>query len=138
MDIMLRRLRLVAFCALCLVVASCTSMRYKPLPETGASLEGTVKYGKETVPAANIIVAGKDGAATGAIGQGGRYKVDNVPVGEVTIAVNTAAARATAMAGGMKGMKVIDVPGKYRDPTRSGIKTTVAKGPNTFDIVIPR
>jgi hypothetical protein len=34
--------------------------------------------------------------------------------------------------------KLIDVPGKYFDPTTSGITTTVNKGDNTFNIVIPR
>jgi len=139
MDILLRRLGLVAFGALCLVVVSCTSFRYKPLPESGASLEGTVTYGKDKVPAALIVVAGKDGSATGNIGDDGRYKVDNVPLGEVTIAVNTSAARAQAMAARADrvALKFVDVPAKYRDPINSGIKTTVVKGTNTFDIVIP-
>jgi hypothetical protein len=139
MDILLRRLRLVAFCALCLVAVSCTSLRYQPLPETGASLEGTVTYGKEKVLAALIIIAGKDGSATGNIGDDGRYKVDNVPLGEVTIAVNTSAAKAQAMGARASrvALRFVDVPARYRDPINSGIKTTVAKGTNTFDIVIP-
>jgi hypothetical protein len=33
---------------------------------------------------------------------------------------------------------VIEVPKKSFDPTQSGIKTTIAKGANTFDIVIPK
>jgi hypothetical protein len=30
------------------------------------------------------------------------------------------------------------VPAKYADPASSGIKTTVNKGENKFDIVIPK
>jgi hypothetical protein len=34
--------------------------------------------------------------------------------------------------------KLIDVPAKYADPAKSGITTTVSKGENKYDIVIPR
>ena len=34
--------------------------------------------------------------------------------------------------------KLIDVPAKYADPNKSPINTTISKGPNTFDIVIPK
>jgi hypothetical protein len=116
--------------------------RYEPLPETGARLEGTVTYGHEKVPAATIIVAGQAGASTGHIGDDGRYKVENAPLGEVTIGVNTAAARGEAMgkamAPGGKAFKMVEVPTKYQDPTKSGIKFTVNKGENTFDIAIPK
>jgi hypothetical protein len=34
--------------------------------------------------------------------------------------------------------KLIDVPSKYANPTSSGITTTVSKGDNVYNIVIPK
>jgi hypothetical protein len=34
--------------------------------------------------------------------------------------------------------RIVDVPSKFADPAKSGIKTTISKGENKFDIVIPR
>ena len=51
-------------------------------------------------------------------------------------------ARGKAMAqaqGKAKGApRIIDVPKQFADSAKSGIKTTVNKGANTFDIVIER
>lgn len=140
---------LVTGCAL--LAASCgeSGVRYE---ETGATLEGTIKYGKEDVPFALVIVAGQGGMATGDVGRDGRYKVENVPLGEVKVAVNTEAGRGDFMSYTMsqsyqgpeaKGAKkaaakFIDVPKKYHDPETSGLTTMIQKGPNTFDIVIPK
>jgi hypothetical protein len=68
-------------------------------------------------------------------------------LGEVNIAVNTDAGkgmmRGRQMAAGQGKQKVslpklIDVPPRYADPTTSGIKTTVQKGDNTYNVDIPR
>src|SRR5213080_559664 len=75
-----------------LLTASCEGGRVK-LPETGATLEGTVSYRGEKLEFALIIVQTANGSATGKIGEDGRYKVENVPLGEVMIGVNTSAAR---------------------------------------------
>ncbi len=61
--------------------------------------------------------------------------MQNVPLGEVRIGINTVAVKAAAA---RTGSKVVEVPGKYIDPTKSGITTTVNSGSNTFDIVIPK
>jgi hypothetical protein len=122
---------------------SCSNSGYVPIPETGASLEGTVTYGKAKLEAALIIVVGEKGSATGTI-ENGRYKVLNAPVGKVTIGVNTEAAKSELkgkmMAPGPKPPmpKLIDVPARYFDPTKSGIETTINKGDNTYDIVISK
>jgi hypothetical protein len=114
------------------------------LPETGATLEGTVKYGNEPVLVAMVIAANSSGGAQGYIGDDGRYKIENVPLGEVTLAVNVNAAKGNLMSKQMdpsqKGKipKVIDVPAKWETPNTSTIKTTINKGENTFDIVIPK
>src|ERR1700761_4822757 len=91
-----RSLALAVLGGCCLFTAACTGygVREERLPETGASLEGTVTYGSDKLEAALIIVAGDKGSATGRIDEAtGRYKVDNVPVGEVRIGVNTDAAK---------------------------------------------
>lgn len=121
----------------CLALTSCRpAAKYEPLPETGATLEGTLTYGSEKVSAAVIVVAGKDGPGVqGTIGENGRYVVQNAPLGEVRIGVNTVAAKATAA---RTGRKVVEIPSKYMDPSKSGITTTVNSGSNTFDIVIPK
>ncbi len=145
MGFVFRRLAVLTAAAGCLILASCGG-RYESIPETGATLEGTVTYGKEPLQAALIIVAGANGSAQGNIGEDGRYKVENVPLGEVSIAVNTAAAKGEAIGKAMAqsqgkakaAPKIIDVPAKYANPKSSGIKTTINKGKNTYDIVIPK
>lgn len=138
---------------LALATTSCMKMREDKLAETGATLEGTVKYGGEDLQFAMIMVQTDTGSATGRIGEDGRYKVENVPLGEVRVAVNTAAAQGdfqskSMAAGAYKGpgtqgkakvaVKFIQVPPKYYSPDESGLKTTISKGPNTFDIDIPK
>jgi hypothetical protein len=121
------------------------------LPETGATLEGTIQYGGEAVSIALVIVASDTASATGYVETDGRYKVENVPLGEVKIGVNTEAARgqyiSQAMAQSYKGPggkakgaapKFVSVPQKYWEPDTSGISTTTKKGLNTFDIVLTK
>lgn len=134
--------------AAALAGASCSRQpKAEELPETGATLEGTVKYGKEDVRFALIIVQAGGNSATGKIGEDGRYKVENVPLGEVTIGVNTDAGRGdytsqsmarSQGAGGGPLPKFVGVPERYHAPDTSGITTAVNKGANTYDIVIPR
>jgi hypothetical protein len=115
-------------------------------PESGATLEGTVTYGKEPVGAALVIAQNETGVATAFVDDDGHYVLKNVPLGEVNLAVNTAAGKGQAMGkfmsqsqGKGKGApRIIDVPSNFADPAKSGIKTTINKGENKFDIVIPR
>jgi hypothetical protein len=130
---------------LSLLLVGCTGgeVRY---PETGATLEGTVTYGKDKVGAALVIAQNESGSATAFVDENGRYKLENVPLGEVNIAVNTEAGKGQEMGRIMAQsqgkakvtVRLIDVPSRFADPAKSGIKTTVSKGANTFDIVIPR
>jgi hypothetical protein len=140
---------LVAGCAL--LAASCGESGER-VPETGATLEGTIHHGKEQVPFALVIVVGQGASATGNVGEDGRYKVENAPLGEVKVAVNTDAGKgdymSKMMAQANKGpeargkgkvtLKFVEVPKKYHDPETSALKTTVNKGPNTYDIAIPK
>jgi hypothetical protein len=127
------------------------------LPDSGAVVHGTVKFGKEDVQYALVVVQGADGAtAAGMIDDEGRFHVPNAPLGEVKVAVNTNAARGVyqtavmrggAMTGSPEGgksgrkkvnLKFIDLPARYLDPDTSGLKATVGHGDNTHDIVIPK
>ncbi|MDY3555728.1 hypothetical protein R5W24_004873 [Gemmata sp. JC717] len=144
---------LLAACGV--LMTSCGGyVREERLPETGATLEGTVTYGTEKVPAALVIVAGAGGSATGHVDEAtGRYKVENAPLGEVKLAVNTAPVRGEMqgklMSGYYKGPeakgkgvtappKIVDVPAKFANPATSGLSTTINAGANTYEIKLPR
>jgi hypothetical protein len=134
-----------------LTIASCGE-RGEKLPETGATLEGTVKQGKEDIRFALVIVVGDRTSATGKIGEDGRYKVENCPLGEVKVAVNTEAGRGDYMTAVMsksyqgpeaKGTKrvpltFVSVDKKYHDPETTPLRTNVKEGTNTYDIVITK
>jgi hypothetical protein len=141
--------------ALALATASCGKFtREERLPDSGATLEGTVKFGDEPVQFAMILVQTSSSSATGKVGEDGRYRVENVPLGEVKVGVNTAAAQGEFQSkmmsagvykgpeakgkGRVSGLKFIQVPDKYHNPETSGLKTTVNKGSNTYDIAIPK
>jgi hypothetical protein len=138
----------LALLGLSLLLAGCSSsggggVKY---PETGATLEGTVSYGTEKLEVALVIVENESGSATGFVDESGRYKIENVPLGEVNIGVSSEAGKGQAMgrimaAGrgqGKAAPKIVDVPKQYENPKSSGIKTSIQKGPNTFDVVVPR
>lgn len=151
------RLAALAVGAVALAVAACGGdSSHKPvaMSDTGATLEGTVKAGGEQLHYAMIMVKSAGGTASGKIDEEGRYKISNVPLGEVQVGVNTSAAqgdftadqmRAGAMTGGPDGkagrkrvnVKMIHLKEQYFDPASSGLKTTVQAGANTFDIVLP-
>jgi len=58
--------------ALALLAVTSCGLREERLPETGATLEGTVKYGGEQLQFAMIRVETANGSATGRIGEDGR------------------------------------------------------------------
>ena len=130
--------------------AACNTYESR-LPETGATLEGTVTYGGETVPMALVVVVSPKGQATGQIEEG-RYKVENAPLGDVNIGVNTEAVKgqmiSQQMAQSYKGPgkggtrapapHLVEVPSKYWEAEKSGITTTVKRGKNTHNIVLSK
>lgn len=147
-----RKLSLAATAGLAFVVVSCGS-GVEALPETGATLEGTVTYGGEKVPLALIIVAVSGpggGSANANADDDGKYTLKNVPLGLVKVGVNTDAAKGILMGRAMAGIdptkkgqklvvpKHVELPKKYQDPESSGITTRVEKGPNTFNIDIKK
>ena len=136
---------LVLVGAACLVVG-CFGPTEVSYPETGATLTGTVSYGKSRVGAALVIAQNTSGSATVFVDEQGNFELTNVPLGEVNLAVNTDAGKGQAMGklmaqtqGKAKGApRIVAVPKQYADPSKSGIKTTIVAGPNHYDIVIPK
>jgi hypothetical protein len=129
-----------------LLLVGCIGRSEVRYPETGATLEGTVTYGKEKVGVALVVAQNSSGSAQAFIDDDGRYRMTNVPLGEVNIAINTDAGKGQAFGkfmaaaqGKAKGApRVVEVPIRFADPNKSGIKTTISKGENTYDIVVPR
>lgn len=121
------------------------------LPESGATLAGTVTLNGENVPFAMISIVSETSSATGNV-EDGQYKVENVPLGTVIIAVNTPAARgqfiSQQMAQSYKGpggkgstkpaARFLDVPSKYWEAETSGLTTSTKRGQNNFDIPLTK
>lgn len=136
----------MTFVGMALLLSSCGDQG-ATVPQTGATLDGTVHYGDEQVQFALIIATGPKTSATGKIDDEGKYHIDNVPLGEVSIAVNTKAGYGDYMSKSMSGAyqkakgkapKYTQVPDKYHEPATTTLKTTINKGPNTYDIKITK
>jgi hypothetical protein len=136
----------VLFGAVCLLAGCWGGVTEITYPETNATLSGTVSYGKDKVGVGLVIVENGTGSAHGFLDDEGQFYLSNVPLGEVSIGVNTDAGKGPAM-GKMKSQtqgkakappRIVAVPKKYQDPAKSGIKTTIREGENHFDIVIPK
>lgn len=143
----------IILASLVFAISSCNTNAPITLPESGATLEGTVTYKGEPVLFALIIAQSENGSATGKIDpQTGKYLIQNVPLGQVNIAVNTDAGmgdyqQAVMQSGVYKGpnekggttnLKNVLVPKKYHDVASSGLTTTIVKGTNTFNIQIDK
>lgn len=147
-----RKLSLAVTAAAAIAVVACTN-GIEPLEETGATLEGTVTYGTEKVPLALVIVAkpGSGGGSASAFADDdGHFRVENVPVGDVQIGVNTDATKGQMMSRAMAGTdptkkgkkavmpKYVEVPKKFHEPSASGLTARTEKGVTQHDIKIPR
>jgi len=138
---------------LVLCTMGCGQRAYE-IPDTGATLEGSVTYDGKPVPMALIVVRSETATADAKIVEPGKYKVPSAPVGKVKIGVDTDAMRGELMSRSMaqaykgpggqssaeagKKLSFIPVPNKFADPDTSGITFEIKKGVNTFDIVIPK
>jgi hypothetical protein len=150
---MLRHPRRFAVLFLCLglpFISAC-GVRESKIDESGATLTGTITFQGAPLEFAQVTARQGDKNAQGVIGEDGKYKIENAPIGEVQIGVNTAAQQgaftAKQMAAGAASAdpnapkkinmpKFVNVPEKFFDPATSGLKTTVQKGDNTYDIKI--
>ena len=152
---MIRKITLSLLLMFAVLATSCSKNGPEvPMESTGASLEGTVYYGESPVANAMIILATQGPGAksmSGMADDDGHFKLDNAPVGQVLIGVNTDASKGMMMGKAMAGtnplekkgakasvQKVTDVPKKFHDPINSGLKTDVNRGSNKFDIKIPK
>jgi predicted small secreted protein len=146
------RLVPLAFLVSAMLTVSCNRGGGRELPESGATLEGSVLFNGQPLEFAMVLVQGPNSSATGYIGDDGRYKIENVPLGPVKIGVNTSAARGqfqskimsrnaeAADPGKSKRPaqpKFVDVPANFFDPETSGLTKTIEKGANTYDIKLP-
>lgn len=148
----MRRFACVSTFLLAVLVTTACSERGESLPETGATLEGTVTYNGEPIQFALVIITSSNWSSTGRIEDDGKYRATNVPLGEVKVGVNTDAGRGDFMTasmsqsyqgpeakkGGRTSIKFLEVPKQYHDPETSGLKTTIAKGNNTYNITITK
>ncbi len=123
-------------------LSGCGGFGAQRVPLTGATLEGKVTYGTEKVPVGLVIAVGPNGSSQANLSDEGTYKMENVPLGEISLMVNVKAGEGALMSRRMSGAKNIPnpvhIPAKYADPATSGIKTTIVKGENTYNIEITK
>jgi len=111
--------------AACLLLASCsTAGHFEPVPETGATLTGTVTFKHELLKIGTVLVQGPAAGAQGKVHDDGHYTVENVPLGPVTIAVTMGPARGevTALAA-PNGPRGNTSRSRNSSPSRPGIRT---------------
>ncbi len=92
-------------------------------PKNGAAVSGKVKLNGQPVVEGEIrFVPGgelKDKAYSGALDESGNYKVPSIPPGEYAVTI---------------APKKTKIPARYGKANTSGLKFTVKKGTNVFDI----
>ena len=112
------------------------------------TVEGRITYkGADVTGGSILFYPASGGPIPGAIKADGTYIASDIPLGEATVTIETASVQNTGKAiisGGkapsgndagqypganMQGAgKVIQIPAKYADRNKSGLKVTVAKG----------
>lgn len=110
------------------------------------SVTGKVTANGKPVTAASIVFKGPTGLTSQTqVQKDGTYKMENAPIGDVTITVANATEVADAGpalspeefakkgAAGVPKMGT-QVPPKYGDEKTSGLKTTIKSGSQTYDI----
>jgi hypothetical protein len=137
-SILKPRSALAAMLAAILLAGGCSSGSRKP--RTGNTVSGTVFLNDKTINYGTVAFYNANGLQkkTVILIDGG-YKVDNPPMGEVKIVVETGPAPVPASAGGGPGGKPIkfekiDIPPHYSDPEKTDLLYTVTPGQHRFDI----
>jgi hypothetical protein len=150
-----RSIAAFGFAAISLAGLSACGERMVTYEASGNNLSGTITFNGEKVTYASVFVVQEGHQTSGSVMEEGKYLVVNCHVGPATICVNSDSARGRFMSDSMaagayagpeaKGkdagkkktnVKFIEIPKKYQDDKTSGIKTTIEKGDNTFDIAI--
>jgi hemoglobin len=97
--------------------------------EDAGTVSGKVTYKGVPVPAGTIAFHPKEGKAISAkLSEDGSYSADMVPPGEYAVTVETDSVKPPA--------KFVKLPKKYAGPETSGLKYTVVKGKQAFDIAL--
>lgn len=125
-----------------------------------AKITGKVTYDGKVVPVGTVIFIPEKGPAVSAEIEDGEYTADKVRLGRVAVAVSTALHRKVlkelqskqkekGAPGGEELAKqrekalaklkdMIDVPEKFEDPKRSGLKYEIKPGPQVINIDLAR
>jgi hypothetical protein len=113
-----------------------------------ATVSGTVTYQNRKVTSGEVVFLSADGKASqrAPIQEDGTYTATNVPTGTVRVGVDnlppttsTGGARLPpndpeAQAAAKEAARYVPTPLPYRDPSKSGLSTTVKGGSNTYNI----
>ena len=141
---------------LCVTLVGCSGSK-----GAQAKVNGRVKFFDKYLTAGTVAFTSEDGRVGSAnIDADGNYEMANAPVGDVTITVSVPQMARGPMAGGpakpppgvpemhppgevggggspgIDPSKIVQIPKKYEDVKTSGLKYTVEKGPQTYNITL--
>jgi hypothetical protein len=143
-------------------LASCVFLLLVILVSAGCGNPAGTVWGKVTfegnpLPSGNVSFApddksaGNKGAVISPIAEDGSYSLSNVPVGKVTITVETKSSAPAAAPPGAKmnvpagapnyagpGTKHVDIPERYSQFDKSGLSYEVKSGRQTHDIQLTK
>jgi hypothetical protein len=116
--------------------------------EPTGSVSGQVRYKGAPLPYGQITVFREDGRSASSVIDGGSYEIHKVPVGKVTVVVQSLAPpgirtmmfRPDGSSGDEAGMpqgrapKKLAIPERYKDPAKSGLSLAVHAGEQTMDL----
>jgi hypothetical protein len=108
---------------------------------------GKVLYNNKPLPSGTVLFVGPEGSRRGfsPIGPDGTYRIENVPVGPVKIAV---VSEPRVPPGLMRGQApgpqppdqakndYVPIPARYENPNQSGLTYTVESGRHTKDLTL--
>jgi hypothetical protein len=108
---------------------------------------GTVLYQGKPLPSGTVLFVGPDGSRRGfsPIATDGTYRIQQVPVGPVKIAVvsEPRVPRGLMRASGPRPQSpgpttsdYVPIPNRYQEPDRSGLTYTVGAGKQIQDIIL--
>lgn len=127
------------------VLAACLGLATSGCGGGGtATVTGTVKYKGAPLTAGSVTlqVAGKR-PATGPINADGTYRVENAPVGNATILVQTPLPASDSnapltgpMPEGAVVVKVVPIPKRFADPAQSNLSAVITPGGQQHHITL--
>jgi hypothetical protein len=114
------------------------------------SVTGKVTYGGQPLPSGTVIFHAPDGrTGHSAIGQDGSYEIRDVPVGTVRVSVQSHSRIPDGLSKAAmrdpdfkapktlpQGLRLVNIPQRYGNPSRSGLRYAVISGRQTYDITL--